>query len=357
MTGQVSNATVNAKGVVVLAGGGLSALANGDTLDTGAANATGGGGVSLGAVAFTTPRGPAMAEVAPTTGSISVLTSGGSVATTGALAAANSIALGGPNTTTATIGGNVTTGNNYSVTGGSVVLGTTGPAPVSQSAKGNVVVTATTGTISSRGTLTLNADNDGSGDGMTLSGAAGIDFMPTTAGDADAALVSGLVSAPASNIAINTATNGETVALGKLSAGTLSQGAGAPGTSVNRTGDISFNTLALAAANTITTTGAIAGSIVQGGATQTYRGTALSIGASSTTAGDLNYTATTGALTVNTAAAAGTTFLTKQGATGNLSITSDVGGIFDVRSTTNIRAAGVTGTGTLLANVAGPRHW
>lgn len=224
-------------------------------------------------------------------------------------------------TATVTVGGAITSAGNYTAIGNLLTLGTAATTVV-QTAANNVVARADGGTLTGVGALSLRANTDGTaGEGMTLTGSTGINF------DATSSLISGLASAPASNIDFNTGAQTDPFTLGAVTAGTLSQGGVGAGT-LSRAGAITVGDLTLRAANTIATTNAASkltvGAVTAGAGLITLQTTDADIEVKGAIS---NLATTTGGVTVNAQGA--TNLVSLQGSTleGTLSATAGSGGI------------------------------
>ena len=353
VTAAVTNASLTPRGAVVLSGGGLTGGLGTDTASTGGANTTGTGSVSVSSVNMATP----VSGNPATSGLVRIANTIGSV-TVGPLAAATSVTVAANGA--ATVGGNVTAGTSYAVTGSSVTLGTASTT-ITQRAAGDVTITANnaaTGAITSAGTLTLAADTDGSGDAMTLSaGAAGIDFNPGGVGNAAATLVSGLLTGLAeSNIDFTTPTTGTPLRLGNMRAGTLSENGGGAG-SLIRAASLTTGNLTLAGNNQIGVTGA--GNSLQVGAVAVNGGLTLSAADGNVTVGGSigNISGTAGQVDINATAA--TRSVSLQGSTlaDELTVRAGSGGVTftvlagagdkDIRSDGTIAGASLDGGNTI----------
>ncbi|HEU0044802.1 filamentous hemagglutinin N-terminal domain-containing protein [Sphingomonas sp.] len=298
VTAPVTNATVNAAGVVVLSGGGLTAAVGTDVLGTGGANMAGDvADAVVSSVAFATPVGAG--PTPPSAGTVRL-------EATGAV----------------TVSGAVSSGAAYAVTGTTVALGA-GAVAAAQTAAGAVTLTATAGAVTIASGVTLTADGDGSGDLLTVGGAATTALTAT-----GATLRAG--GAGTGEFRLRTATNTTGVDLGNVVAGTLSQtiAAGAVTAGIDRSGNVAAGSLMLSGTNSVTTTGTLAvtgavatgdGLTLRGNAGVTIGGTIANIGAAT---GNVTVTAVGAGAAVSVQGSTLAGALTLAGGTGGISFTA-----------------------------------
>lgn len=354
-----------------------------------AALTAGGAGPDLRSVSFASATSITTTAIEPNPGaSVVVRSSSGSVNATGALTANNgSVTIDAADE--AAVSGAVTAGVNYTVTAvNNITLG--GASPVAQSAKGQVSVSSTSGSVSDgAGALTLTANSDGIGtEKLIINAPGGIQISQATlvggtAKQSDVELTSGSGAIAVAGIdaarLIASASTGFT-ATSAISVGSAASGADAaagPSTvdikvsSGNITADDitaagAGHDIRLAASGTIST-GALdaARSVIVNGVTAGSASGAFSADSLSSTAGPIDIKASTitvngttssaGALTLETtggdleladASSNGAMTLTASGALIATSLTSTGGGITGTGASVDI--SGVTDAGGAL---------
>ncbi len=280
---------------------------------------------------------------------------------------------------TATVAGNVTTPGDYSVTGGSVTLGTNllPPPTVTQKANGAVTITATTGTISGLGYLTLQSNANGAGaEALKLDAAGTVNFGAGTT------LLGGTL-ANRSDIMVASA---PALTLGNVT-GLALHSIGNP-TTLSEAGAITLGTVNVMNALIVNST---VGPIATGGLTSTTGGITVNAGTGpATVAGNVaasgNYSVTGSTVTLGTAATtvtqtAGGTIAITGNATGPGALTLNAGGAITLgdlavtdalvitstagpigtgglsSTTSDIDVDAGTGTATVAGAVSAPGHY